>query len=495
MKDLLSKIERNNRWLIFSVGLAFFILYVVWLYFRPQESWCDDAFFADWARQLAEHNGYRKIIHGSWPPVNCPLYAYLMAIWYKVVGFSFFTAQFPNIFMTLITYWLLMVILVGRKHIESWQSIVGFSLLFWLAPTMFWTYNCGRIEVLCLLLGFLTAYYFIRAVETGTLKYKIGVFIFSILLLATGVEGVVFATLFILIYSAYNYSEAWRNNVLYIWHFGGYVVSLGILMIIAWAKHCLTLFLGFTFGFSKTITPLIVKIYSWMNYIISGEMEDVKIPSPAQSKVSFFQSIIDGITLNKEYLALTVLMVILFICLMKKISWKNIQKPILEVVTMSIVSPLVYVLAGRYALYYTWAAYIPCVIAVVMLTEQLKQRWMHVGVGLLMVIWFGLENSSMLTYHIRHAHERDKKNIKDIEKAQINPDELTCIPSSWYYYVIEYNENIWLTETSAHFPEDMSVIICNKSKPLDEKLIESYELQERCQIGDKIVYDVISKKE
>ena len=60
MKELMHNIDSRNKWLIALIGIFCFVLYVIFLFFRPQESWCDDAFWADWARQLAVHNRYYK---------------------------------------------------------------------------------------------------------------------------------------------------------------------------------------------------------------------------------------------------------------------------------------------------------------------------------------------------------------------------------------------------------------------------------------------------
>ena len=190
MKELLHNIDNKNKWLIAAMGALCFVLYVIFLYFRPQESWCDDAFWADWARQLAEHNRYYTTVWGFGHPSYCPLYVFLMALWYKVVGFSFFTAQFPNILLALIIYWVLMLILAGRKHITTWQGVVCLSALFWFSPSMCGICNCGRIEMLCLLLGILTSYFFVRSIETALLKDKIALFICSLLLFATGASRV-----------------------------------------------------------------------------------------------------------------------------------------------------------------------------------------------------------------------------------------------------------------------------------------------------------------
>lgn len=493
MRELLSNIDKRNKRLIAAIGLFCFVFYVICLYFRPQESWCDDAFWADWARQLAEHNRYYTTVWGFGHPSYCPLYVFIMAVWYKVVGFSFYAAQFPNICFTLITYWAIMIILTGRKQIASWQSIVGFSALFWFAPSMFWIYNCGRIEVLCLLLGVLAAYSFVRALETNALKYKIELFLFSLLLFATGVEGVIFATVLILIYSAYHFRVTWQNMMLYIWHFGGYVTSLGILGVITWKTHCLHQFFDTMFGFSKTFTSS----YLYLRALIKGAKHGEGIAEPVQSVVSkgsFVQSLIEGLFQNVEYLVLTGIVLVLGAILLYRVKWKNIPNSVLVITTMTVITPIVYVLAGRYTSYYTWAAYIPCIIAMVMLVERLCTKWLHIGVGALMVIWFFVCPMNILLNSLDFSKQKDKQNIADIKAVAIDSSVPTVIPYSWYYYVVEENENIWF-QASGAYPEDLAVIIYAPDEYNEEKFMNRYKLQERCQIGNKIVYDILAKKE
>ena len=492
MRELLSNMDRRNKRLIAVIGLCCFVFYVVCLYFRPQESWCDDAFWADWARQLAEHNRYYTTVWGFGHPSYCPLYVFIMALWYKVMGFSFFAAQFPNICLTLITYWLLMLIMIGRKHIQSWKGIVGFSALYWLAPSTFWIYNCGRIEVLCLLLGIITAYSFVRALETDALKHKIGLLVWGLLLFATGVEGVVFATLFILVYSAYHYREAWRNKKLYVWHLGGYVTSLSLLGVITWKTHCLHQFFDTMFGFSKTFTSL----YLYLRAFIKGAKNGVEMIEPVQSaepKGSFLQSLIEGVSQNIEYLTLAGLVMVLFAILWYRVKWKNLPKSTLVITTMAIITPVIYVLAGRYTIYYTWAAYVPCIIAVVMLIEQLEWKWMHLGIGALMIVWFFVSPSNSLLHALDFSKQRDQQNIADIQEANINPNVPTVIPYSWYYYVVEENENIWF-QASGAYPDDLSVIIYDSNDYNEELFMNRYPLQERCRIGSKIVYDIVKSE-
>lgn len=493
MREVWANIDKRNKWLIVGTGVLCFLIYVVCLYFRPQESWCDDAFWADWARQLAEHNRYYTTVWGFGHPSYCPLYVFLMALWYKVVGFSFFAAQFPNIVLTLITYWLLMLILIGRTHVTSWQGIASFSALYWFAPSMMWIYNCGRIEVLCMLLGLLTGYSFVSAVETGLTKYKIGLFAWGLLLFATGVEGVVFATLFILIYSAYHWREAWQNKMLYVWHFGSYVTSLGVLGVITWKTHCLHQFFDTMFGFSKTFTSLYLYFRALVKGAKNGEVVEA-IPQPSGPKSPLWQSLVEGLTNNPEYLVLIAIVLALFVWLCYREGWKKISVATKVMTTMAVLAPIVYVLAGRYTSYYTWAAYIPCIIALVILVEQLSLKWMHVGVGALMVIWFFVNPYNRVLRSLDFNHEKDRQNIADIAVANINPNVPTCIPYSWYYYIVEGNENIWF-QASGAYPDDLSVIIYAPDEYNEENFMNRYQLQERCRIGNKIVYDIIGKNE
>lgn len=494
MKNLYANIDSRNKWLIAGIGLGCFALYVLCLCFRPQESWCDDAFWADWARQLAVHNRYYTTVWGGGHPSYSPLYVFIMAIWYKVVGFSFFSAQFPNMCLTLVTYWILSLILVGRKYVVSWQGISCFSALYWFAPSMFWIYNCGRIEVLCLLLGILTSYSFIRAFETRESRYQIELFLFGLLLFATGVEGVVFATLFIIIYSAYHYRDVWQNKLLYLWHFGSYVTSLGILGIITWSTHCLHQFFDTMFGFSKTFTSM----YFYMRSLIKGVKHGDMVIEQAQTAVTteepFFNSIISGYTLNVEYLIIFVLLIILCVLLCIKVDRKNVPEYIWVVAAMTVITPFVYVLAGRYVLYYTWAAYIPCVIALVMVFEKMSAKWLPLCMGIFMVVWFFVSPNNTTLRSLDFTHARDKQNSEDIAKAQIDPCVPTCIPYSWYYYIVNSNENIYFQGSGA-YPDDLGVIIYAPNEYTEENFMNSYELQERCRIGNKIVYDILSRRE
>lgn len=493
MKELLANISKSNKWLIASFGLLMFLLYTVFLFFRPQIAWCDETYFSDWARELALHGNYNTTTMEYGHPSHCPLYVFIMALWYKAVGFSFFAAHFPNMCFTLITYLLIAIFLTGRKYVNSWQGIAGFSALYWFAPSFFWIVNCGRIEIFCLLTGVLTAYSFIRAMETGLIRYKVELLVWSFLLFGAGIEGVVFGTWVIAVYSAFHYREAWKNKILYLWHFGGYLLSMVCIAIIAWHHHFLHKFFDKLFGFSSTFTELYLNIRALLKGVKHGvAVED--IPQVSQAKQPFFQSLLDGMLLNWEYLAILGVVLILFAILCYKSKIKNVKKSILVFVTLAIFTPFFFVLAGRYPLYYTWAAYIPCIMAAVMLVEELKVKWVHIGLGAIMIGWFFIAPTNYTLQTIDFSQEKDKQILEEIKMAQINPEEATCIPYGWYYYVVNESENLWF-QACGIYPENLKTIIYDPNDYNEvERFMDGYLLHERCRIGDKIVYDVEGRK-
>lgn len=492
MKELLQNLSKKDQWLIGGLGFTFFVLYAILLWFRPQESWIDETYFSDWARQLAENNWYYTICGEVGRPTHCPLYTLLMALWLKAVGFSYFSYHIVNIIFALITYWLLSLILVGRKYIASWHGIVGITMLYWFAPTLCWTIGCGRTEILCLLLGVLTAYSFVQAIETHEWKHRIGLFVYSLLLFATGIEGVLFATIFILVYSVFYWKEAWKNKILYVYHFGGYLASLVGLSVMMLKLQCLHQFYDKMFGYSQTFSSVYQYVRAVVKNAKHGEIVQ-NVPSVSHADNSFVDSLWQGISMNPEYLAMIGVVIVLLIVLVCLRKIEKIQKPTWVMITMAVLTPFVFTVAGRYPLYYTWAALIPCIVALVMVIEQTEIKWLHLILGLSMAVWFCISPQNKRMRTLDWTHEQDKRNIEEIRQAQINPSEGTCIPYSWYYYIVEENDNIWF-QTSRERLEDIKVIVYNPDDYNEDAFMDMFMLEERGRVGKKIIYNVVELK-
>lgn len=86
------------------------------------------------------------------------------------------------------------------------------------------------------------------------------------------------------------------------------------------------------------------------------------------------------------------------------------------------------------------------------------------------------------------------KNLSDIATANIDPNIPVCIPYEWYYYVVDWNENIYFQGSGAH-PNDLSKIIYSPTDYNEENFMNKYELKETQRIGNKIVYEIVGLKQ
>lgn len=493
MKQVLSNTSITNKWLISTLGLVFLAAYVVLLYYRPQVSWCDDAFWSDWGRQLGLYNRYYTTVWGSGHPSYSPLYAFVLGGWFKVFGFSFFSAHIPNVIFFLICYFLLAFGLTERKLVSNPIVVVGFTMLFWWGPTLFWIVNCGRMEVLCLLLAICTIYSFIRNIEKPSLCGGVSLFISGFLLFATAVEGVVFATLVILVYSIFHFREAIKAYVNYVIHFGSYVFSLIVVSFIAWYNDCLHQFYDTMFGFSNTFTAFYRLIRAWVKNAKNGEMLDT-FQSSNITRTPFMQLLEEGLLSNIEYMAIALLVVSAFVYLLWRLKWKNVPVELKISIVLTIIIPIVYVIAGRYPIYYTWGAYVCGILALAICFSSFKYAITKIVPIIGLLLWFVINPSMRSRYGVFDpTRSVDSKNLSDIATANLDPNIPVCIPYEWYYYVVDWNENIYFQASGAH-PNDLSKIIYSPTDYNEEKFMNKYELKETQRIGNKIVYEIVGLK-
>ena len=227
-------IQYNTKVTSVITGIICFLVCVFMLYFRPKESWYDDAFWADWALKLSQGNFITNVWGGGQPSYS-PLYAIILAGWYKIVGFSFFAAQFPNLCFALATYLIICLDLPIGQFLNKKVSAIAFAICFWFADVLFWIFNCGRVDTLCLLLGILSIVSFVKAYETHSTKHVLLMCLWSFLIMATGFEGVLFTAVIIIIYSLMDIHTSIRRWKLYLVYIISSIASF--IAVVAWMAY------------------------------------------------------------------------------------------------------------------------------------------------------------------------------------------------------------------------------------------------------------------
>ena len=477
----------NTKGLAIVLGLIGLAVGVFMLCFRPHESWYDDAFWADWAYRMSQGNFITHVWGGGQPSYS-PLYALLMAVWYKVVGFSYFTAQLPNLLFAFAAYLVVCLRFERGRLLSSRWAVVCFAFGYWAADGLFGIFTCGRVETLCLLLGVLTVDAFFRAYETGSRSNVAWMCLWSALQMWTGFEGVLFTCVVLLLHGLVDLRQSLRQWRLYLWYAVSSVVAfVTVVAFMAW-HHCAKAFLNTMFGFSYTMQSII-------HFFETGQLS-FENNVPIEESMTFWERIdsmtIEGLFANKEYLVLAVLVAVLAIvavCRRDKLS-----QTAKALVLSGLLAPWFFILAGRYAWYYTWVAYVPCLAAFCLLVGRSSvQRVLGPMVCVGMCVWFCLSPSYRDRKRIDFRHEVDAQNLRDIKAAQISNQESTYVPYQWYYYLAPTNDKLYF-EGSGRYPKDMTKMVLSTPDEISywNSVLEMKHLYD---VGTYKVYQVLADKE
>ena len=476
------KLNKNSISVI--SGLFCFCICVFMLYFRPQESWYDDAFWADWAYRLSQGCFITHVWGGDQPSYS-PLYALLLAGWYKIVGFSYFNAQMPNLLFALATYCVICFRIDYGKLIQSKLYAICFAVCYWFADGLYWIFSCGRVDTLCLLLGVLTIDSFVRAYENGNVRDIILMCFWSFLEMSTGFEGVMFTAIVMAVYSLHNVRLSLKKWHIYVWYIFSSCASF--FAVLAWMAYhnCAKAFLRTMFNFSYTLKSL-------LHFAETGDLTFENIV-PLNDTMTIRERMgnltISGIVYNKEYIFFMVVIVVLLVITIFKKKYDVFNVTEKTFIKSSILMPWVFMLAGRYATYYTWVAYVPCCIALFVLLKRFNcGKIIAPIVAVSILVWFYFSPDHQNLKRIDFHREIDAMNLKDIEAAKIVNTESTYIPYAWYYYLAPANDKLYF-KGSGRYRKDMKKMILDDSET--KYWNETLELEYLFSIGDRKVYKVI----
>ena len=475
---------RQAEWI---AGAVMFCITVFLLFFRPKESWYDDAYWADWAYCISQ-GGFITHVWGADQPSYNPLYALLLAGWYKVVGFSFVTAQLPNLIFAFAAYLVICLRWEDGKVFKSITAVIGFSFLYWFADTLYFIFTNGRPNTLCILLGVLTIDSFSRSMEKGRWQDILLFAVWSACMICTSMEGVVFTVVMLGVISVFNFKQYIKRWWMYVIYILSNIIGFALELAYMAYHNCGLAFLRVQFGFSSTVNTIMqrLNISGWESSI--GVVENTEGMTLHERLAS---ATMEGITDNREYIVCAILVISLLVVSIVRKQWKELTRFERSVIVSSIIMPWVYLLAGRYALYYTWAAYVPVVISLFVLMQNHNKihRWLTPLLCCISVCWFLFSGNHTNFKKPDFKHLADKTNMADIDAMNIADDEAIYIPYSWYYYLAPRNNHLYF-RGSGRYIKAMKRMVLSSEEEIEEWQ-KSLEIEYMYDIGSRKVYRVL----
>ena len=382
MKTLLvSKYHDDTRstYAYILLSLVFVVLNLFTL--NNLAPWVDEAMFID--------TSYNAAIHGSWEttawyrvvgeyPFSTypPLYQLLATVWIWLFGGSLMAVRGLNLLITFLLGAATLQFLRRYEKLNLW-TVVLFTILLWGTSEMAWMYRNGRPDMLEALLFVFTVQAVNSYLSVKSRSHCAAVIVTSALLLSSGIQAAVYLCalwLFLFIVMKGRRKEAIRLLGLIV---TGIFLGLVLVTLFMIAHGRLMAFGSSIIQYSSTLTTITLAVLPLAGDVFGFD------PTPFIQKLqelSTSSSLTERLSTIVEYhsfiiLAVTALIAYLF-TFRNKLKNLTGEKGFL-LLLFALYTPLVMNLAGRFAPYYRWMAFMPLLAAIVLLAAR-SRLWRSV---------------------------------------------------------------------------------------------------------------------
>lgn len=378
-----------------GISVLFIIINLVTLHnLMP---WVDEVMFLDTSYNAAMHGHWETTawyrVMGEYPfSTYPPLYQMVSAVWIRLFGGSLIAVRSLNILITFLLGGVcLRLIKRHAQPITPW-AIVVFAILLWCTSEMAWMYRNGRPDLLGALLSVMTTESIIAFFNTGSRKTRATVVALSALIVCSGFQTAVYLGaiwLFLLIILRGRRREVWR---LLPYLLTGIIIGIAVMALFMAAHGRLMAFGSSVIQFSATLSSIIVAILpllgQWLGFDPLPYTQKLVELSTESSLADRFLSLLQF----RSFLILFFITLLAYIVeYRRRLRQLASDKGFLLLLFAAYV-PIVMTLAGRFAEYYRWMAFLPLLASIVLLTTR-SRLWCGVLILTAVVIsWFGIKS-------------------------------------------------------------------------------------------------------
>lgn len=394
--------------------------------------WIDEVMMLD--------TSYNAAVHGCWETTA----------WYRVVG-QYPFSTYPPLYQMIATAWiwlfggsllavrslnLLITFLLGcvclrlmKRHglqLTSWTAAL-FTVLLWGTAEMAWMYRNGRPDLLCALIFVLTVHAIDKYRLSKSTAARFSVIVTSALLLCSGIQAAAYLCalwLFFFIVAKGRRREAFRLFVLLL---AGILLGLFGVALFMLAHGRLLAFASSIVQYSATLSGIALAVLPW-----AGEMLGFS-PEPYMDKLSGLTTgaglgeRIASIVDYYSFLVLSIVSLVAYVACFRDNLRKLVSDKGFLLLLAALYVPVVMNLAGRFADYYRWMAFLP-LLASIMYIATRHRRWCAV---------FGVVAMGLSVFGIRsmwHDGHWDYGNLRSfVQRQHFKPSDAVVCPFSAFY--------------------------------------------------------------
>ncbi|MDR0732841.1 MAG: hypothetical protein LBF08_02090 [Dysgonamonadaceae bacterium] len=478
--------DQKNQVIFYTVSLFFILLNIFTLTWTPLP-WIDEATLIDnpvnfvldgeW-RTTAGGGDKNNEVYSTYPP----LYQFVLVPWIWLFGVSPTSCRSLSVVLVFFISLLIYRLMRNKSIIKNNYTLILFLLLFWCGGMFSWIYRNGRVDILNMLCTtvFITGYYY------NVKKWALALFAFLITI--SGIQACPYV-LGILIYIYFFQSDKNRTKNAIFMFIAGALSGLLFMSVFFHLQGYLLSFYYRCFCFSGSFNNIISSLIPYIEKItlLDPAIKEALNKPAIVSATPFLQRILDAYAVNREYLILSVINVIVYVGLLikRKIIFNSPETRLLFI----IIIPLIMTVAGRFAGYYTWMCYIPAVVfAVYIVGKYGKQIYIPIVYGLMTAVILILGLPKTLITSDKEAYNNITTFIK---KQNFSDADKIASPYKSYYVIRNITKTCYFTGLYplALMPEDTKYILTAEH----DYGSENTDLYiERCKAKGKTVYPIDS---
>lgn len=430
--------------------------------------WCDEVMFLDTPINYVMYDSWsttawNKISDNVAFSIYPPLFQWVETIWMHIFGISIFSTRSLNFLIVFLIG--LLILQFVKKYIYhngslGTMTVVVFSFLLWGTQEFGWMYRNARPDMLGMLFCLLTLRSIWNYLNSKSRFYLIQSCIFTNCALISGIQTAIFliaVLLFVLL--------LYKDNRKYIIKVGIAVFLgflLGMIICIAFFYH-----MGNLKPFIANIVMMSATLRSFFETVrpyIEGplhlkpaaerEISNVDVETPG-----FFQRLLDSFNYLSYIVIVIINMSLLFIYR------KNIKRPFVKdsalmLTVFSVFIILFMNLAGRFALYYRWMAFLPLLLStLIILNSNQGNKLLKTGIySIVTFILLMIGGYSFINYDggISNSYNINMKDFQNMMNDANIPKDSHVAGPFFSYYVLKENYS------HCYFPQIYPTTFINK---------------------------------
>ncbi|MDR1583883.1 MAG: hypothetical protein LBS55_11630 [Prevotellaceae bacterium] len=480
-------IKNKNQVVFYAVSLFFIALNIFTLEWTPLP-WVDEIMLVD--------TPVNFVLDGEWQTTACmgdknneihitypPLYQFALVIWTWLFGVSPTACRSLSVVLAFFISLLIYRFMRDKSIIKNHYTLLLFLLLFWCGGMFSWIYRNGRVDILNMLCttAFITGYYY------NVKKWFLALFAF--LIITSGIQACPYVLgIFICIY--FFQSNKKRTKTAIFMLIAGSLSGLLFMSVLFYLQGHLFAFYYRNFFFSGSFNNIISLLIPYIEKVIALDpaIKEALNKPAILTTAPFFQRVLDAYVVNREYLILSAINIIVYsgLLIKRKIIFNSLETRLLFI---TIVIPLIMAVAGRFAGYYTWMCYIPAVVFMIYVVGKYgKQICISAAYGLttLLVVSLGLPKT--LINSDRDAYHKIKTFI---QKQDFSDKDKIISPFMSYYVIRNITKTCYFTGVYplALVPDDTKYILKAENDYGNENMDKYIQY---CEFEGKTVHPVDS---